>query len=279
MKDGRHPVTFVFDCLREAGCSAIPIAGISRDSEFTRAIKRVISKDGRGIGLRLKIEEAARSKIKDEIDAFFSIVGLTPETCDLILGLGAPNFEPVEGFTKMMAVLLRRFPYLPSWRTLTLIGTSFPSTMAEIKQSVEVVIRWEWILYKRLIKALVIESIRLPTFGDYAINHPAPVSMDMRLVKPSATIRYAVDDGWLIVKGSNVRDNGYDQFRIHCRTILKKSDYLGSGFSQGDKYISLCAAGSVGTGNLTTWRKVGTNHHIEKVVQDVAKLYGSSAAP
>ncbi|MEI7881504.1 MAG: hypothetical protein WCI95_11585 [bacterium] len=37
---------------------------------------------------------------------------------------------------------------------------------------------------------------------------------------------------------------------------------MGPKFSQGDKYIYDCATGTAGTGNLTTWRKVGTNHHL-----------------
>ena len=54
---------------------------------------------------------------------------------------------------------------------------------------------------------------------------------------------------------------------------------MGPEFSEGDRYISECAGGSAGTGNLTTWRKVGTNHHLEKVVRDISSLFGSSAAP
>lgn len=42
------------------------------------------------------------------------------------------------------------------------------------------------------------------------------IDIDMRLVRPSANIRYAIDDAWFIVKGSNVRDNGYEQFRNLC---------------------------------------------------------------
>jgi hypothetical protein len=278
MADGRHPVSFVFDTLRIFGCSAEPVTGIARDLRYQRAIKRVVSKDARGLALRLKIDEAARPNAKEKIDELFAVIGADAENWDLILDLGAPNFVPVEGFTKMIEALIRRLPYLPRWRTFTVIGTSFPSTMAEIKRSLEMIPRWEWILYNRLVANLSRGSIRVPTFGDYAINHPDPLSLDMRLVKPSASIRYAIDDGWLIVKGPNVRDNRFDQYRGHCQTVINSGNYMGPGFSQGDKYINACAKGGK-TGNLTTWRNVGTNHHIEKVVRDVSSLFGSSGAP
>ena len=150
--------------------------------------------------------------------------------------------------------------------------------MAEIKRSPTIIPRYEWILYKRVVGSLRKAKVRLPTFGDYGISHPDLLSLDMRLVKPSATIRYTTDDDWFIVKGPNVRDNGYKQYREHCRTVMASASYMGPSFSEGDKYISECAAGSARTGNLTTWRKVGTNHHLEKVVRDVSSLFGSSAA-
>jgi hypothetical protein len=228
--------------------------------------------------LRVNIEEAAKPGLKGETDALLAKVGLNAEDCDLILDLGAPNFKPVEGFAKLVEALIRRSPYLPRWRTFTLMGTSFPSTMAEIKRSPEIIPRWEWVLYKRLVGSLLESVVRLPTFGDYGINHPDLLLLDMRLVKPSATIRYTADDGWFIVKGPNVRDNRYEQYRDHCRTVMGFAGYMGPEFSQGDRYISECAAGSAGTGNLTTWRKVGTNHHLERVVWDIANLFGSSAA-
>ena len=150
--------------------------------------------------------------------------------------------------------------------------------MAEIKIGSATIPRWEWILYKRLVRSLRKAKVRLPTFGDYGINHPNLVALDMRLLKPSGTIRYTTDAGWFIVKGPNVRDTGFQQYRKHCRTVMAFEDYEGAEFSKGDRYISECAAGSVSTGNLTTWRKVGTNHHLEKVVRDISSLFGSSVA-
>lgn len=46
------------------------------------------------------------------------------------------------------------------------------------------------------------------------------------------------------------------------------------GYSAGSDYVRGCHAHTVSTGNLTTWRWVGTNHHIAKVVDDLASLFG-----
>ena len=65
----------------------------------------------------------------------------------------------------------------------------------------------------------------------------------------------------------------------HCATVLDSGFFCGADFSAGDEYIEGCAAGTMSTGSLTTWRWVGTNHHIEKVARDVASLHGPANSP
>jgi hypothetical protein len=190
--------------------------------------------------------------------------------------LGAPNFEPVAGFAGAVEKIVRRLPHLSRWRTFTIIGTSFPRSMAEVKRNPEVIPRSEWLLYKNLIGRLVGIGVRLPTFGDYAVNHPSVPELDWRLTKPFATIRYTIDDAWLIIKGRNVRDYKFEQYRGLCRALIASGYYLGAQFSHGDCHIANCARRLVSTGNLTTWRWVGTNHHLQKVTQDISSFFSSS---
>ena len=144
--------------------------------------------------------------------------------------------------------------------------------MAEVPMGGSVIPRNEWILYKNLSEQAASYHLRQPSFGDYAINHPQVPDIDMRLVRPSANIRYAIDDAWFIVKGPNVRDNGLQQFRTLCNQIVSSDYYIDRNFSAGDEYIAECADGHAKTGNLTTWRWVGTNHHVQKVIADLATL-------
>lgn len=274
MADGAHPVTRVFDELRARKCSATPVTGIARDHTYQQAIGGVISADNRGVCIRVTLAEAAKPDLKGMLDALMERLDVSPNECDFVLDLGAPNFEPIDGFTKLIHALLSRLPYQNSWQAITIIGTSFPETMAEVKGSPVLLPRWEWLLYKTLAAKLAKQGTRVPTFGDYGINHKDVPQVDMRLVKPSATIRYTIDDKWFIVKGPNVRDHGFEQYRSHCRTVTKSPYFRGSGFSMGDAYIQNCSLGKEKTGNLPTWRKVGTNQHLEKVVQDIANLFG-----
>lgn len=273
MADGRHPVTFVQDELRGRECPAVPVIGLDRDLDYQQAVKDAAAIDGRGICVRVSIEQAAKG-IQTDLEALKKETGLGLEDLDLVLDLGAPNFVPVDAFAQVVRAVIGKIPDPNGWRTFSLISTSFPASMAEVKKSPDTITRYEWLLYEQLINKLANEGMRIPTFGDYGINHPKVLDLDMRLVKPSASIRYTIDKAWLIIKGPNVRDNGFAQYRDHCRTLVASPEYMGPGFSYGDLYIEQCAAGVGRTGNLTMWRQVGTNHHLQKVVADIANLSG-----
>jgi hypothetical protein len=272
MKGAIHPVKYILEQLNAQGCSAIPVTGLDRDSPYQQAVKQSASKDKRGICVRVSIEEAAKPTLKSSLHTLLG-KEIPVKESDLILDLGAPNFVPLDGFVMLIESIIRQLPNLPEWRTFTVIGSSFPANMGEIKSSPAVIPRNEWLLYKRLVPALRKSKLRIPSFGDYAINHPDVLQKDMRLLKPSGTIRYAVDDAWMITKGPNVRDNGYGQYVGHCKKVIASSQFLGPTFSEGDKYIYDCASGNASTGNLSTWRWVGTNHHLEKVARDVASFF------
>jgi len=275
LKSGTHPVRYIFEQLNLYGCSGIPVTGFDRDPQYQHEVKRAVSKDRRGLCIRLSIESAAKSSLKASVATLLGS-NMPIEECDLILDLEAPpNFVPLEGFANLIQSIILRLPYLDRWRTFTLMGSSFPSSMAEITTSPMVIPRNEWLVYKLLRTKLSSGDTRIPTFGDYVINHPEVLQVDMRLVKPAATIRYTIDDAWLIIKGPNVRDHGYGQYLDHCKTLTSDPRFLDSTFSGADKYISDCAAGRAKTGNLSTWRWIGTNHHLEKLALDIANLFGA----
>jgi hypothetical protein len=279
MADGRHAMTFIFDDLRSKGALATPVIGLEQDSECQVAVGEVVANDNRGLCLRINIEEVAKPDPRSSIDEMLEMCEVDVEQCDLILDLGAPNFEPINGFAGLLHTLITNLPYLDLWRSFGLIGTSFPLSMGEVASGPSIIPRNEWRLYKRLVARLGASGIRIPSFGDYAINHPRIVRLDWRVVKPYASVRYTIDDGWLIVRGQNVRDHKFGQYRELCQAVVSSKHYCGSGFSEGDEYIYKCARGIGPTGNLTVWRRVGTNHHLEKVVQDVATFAASSDTP
>jgi len=274
LKDGAHPAKRIFDELVQMNCDAIPVIRTNRSTAEQAVFRGIIKKRHRAC-VRVSLEELAQKAFASQLSSLLLDVGIVASECDFIFDLGTPSFQPLEGFSKLVANLICKIPEWEDWQSVTLIGTSFPSTMAEVEYGLTFIPRQEWELYGLVVKKLRSLHRRLPAFGDYAINHPEVNQMDMRFVKPNATIRYTTDADWLIVKGKNVRDYKFEQFREHCNTVVSTSDFMGSEYSEADRYIAGCAAGSEKTGNLTTWRWVGTNHHLTKVVEDIANLFGS----
>jgi hypothetical protein len=274
MTDGRHPVGYVFCDLSARGASAVPVTGVGRDRAYKAEVSKVVSREQHGVCIRATLQEVASAEFSAGLASLLKELSLSPGDAHFVLDLEAPSFEPVEGFTKMVIKTLSKVPTINRWRTLTVCGTSFPETMGDIERGVEIRKRYEWLCYKLILKTLP-AGHRKPTFGDYAIAHPAVPHVDMRRVKPAASLRYTIDDAWYIAKGRNVRDNGRDQYCDQCAKLVSSGMYMGERYSAGDEYISKCAARLVEPGSLTTWRWVGTNHHLRKVVMDVANTSAS----
>ena len=274
MIGGTHPLLWLMDQVRPNGANLIPVTNFERDPEYQNAVRVAHAVDGYGAALRCSLEDAAESDFAGSFEALAETLELEVSDFDIVIDLKSPNFEPLDGLATLLSNVLSASPAFHAARSLTIVATAFPPSMAEVKGPIQFVSRREWLLYKALMGMLALDA-RRPTFGDYAIASPELLQGDMRLLKPSATVRYAVDDGWIVANGSNVRDNGYEQYRACCGAVTGAASYLGASFSPGRDYIERCRSGAATTGNLTTWRWVGTNHHMTKVVHDLASFHVS----
>ncbi len=197
MGDGAHPATHIFSGLRRLGVHAVPVLRPSQESTSLKHLSEVARADSAGICLRLNLVEATSATVGRHIADLLAQVGVHPSSCDLVLDLEAPNFDPIDGFAGLVSDTIRDLPELNSWRTLTLLGTSFPSTMAEVSRGLNRVDRKEWLLYRAVSSELSVRNERVPQFGDYAIAHPAVLHIDFTKVSPAASVRYASkSNGW-----------------------------------------------------------------------------------
>jgi hypothetical protein len=274
MIGGTHPLLWLIDQVRPSRANLVPVTNFERDAEYQNAVRVAHAVDGYGAVLRCSLEDAAESDFAANVEALADTLELEVSDFDIVIDLKSPNFEPLDGLVTLLSNILSASLAFQAIRSLTMVATAFPLSMAEVKGPIQYLSRKEWLLYKALMGRLALGA-RHPTFGDYAIASPELPQGDMRLLKPSATVRYAVDNGWIIAKGSNVRDNGFEQYRDCCGAVTAAASYLGAGFSPGSEYIERCRSGAAKTGNLTTWRWVGTNHHMTKVVHDLASFHGS----
>ncbi|MGO9777636.1 MAG: beta family protein [Terracidiphilus sp.] len=269
---GQHPVDFVFGQTRDEGLTAVPVVSLSSDKPFLRAVSKVVQTDQHGAALRITRPDFDKDAMETEIDDCLSAVGVRITDADLIVDLDTPDYVPIRAFVRNLMIMYEMIPTPNRWRTLTIVGSSYPKSVSDLES--RFVTRYHWLAYKAFVSALGRDS-RIPTFGDYAAAPLDPPNLDMRMIKPLAKLRYTKDDEWYIAVGSNVRTNGFGQYRDMCAELIRQPFFSGNDFSDADRYIYECAKGTEKTGNLSTWVWVATNRHLTKVVYDLANLYAS----
>lgn len=268
----RHPLAVVLDSARDVGITAVPVTGLGRGDAYDAAVAEALAADGRGICLRLEGEDLEEPEDLPEILAgVVSTLGLTAEDVDLVLDFGPISAE--QRWTAATArLLLAALPDVESWRTLTLLASSFPVDLSGVDgNSIGLISRAEWLVWQSL-HARRDRLSRLPTFGDYGISHPVPREVDPRIIQRSAAIRYTTDDEFLIVKGRSIRLHGPEQHYDLAAELVARPEFHGDGFSWGDSYIAARARRESGTGNGMTWRKAGTSQHLAFVASQLANL-------
>jgi hypothetical protein len=96
---------------------------------------------------------------------------------------------------------------------------------------------------------------------------------------PTTSIRYTLDNEWLIMKG---RKQKFALYLANAKLLADdKTRYYGSGFSSGDKYIADKAKHYPvyikdpkvkGTGSTESWLTAGINHHLVLTAHQIANL-------
>lgn len=280
MANGTHHFAHIFDLIRVAGANAVPVLGLGRHSSYVTAVKSIVQQDESGACIRLTPDDFDAS-LHTKIGAVLSKVGLHVGQCDLVIDYVADIAKTSKTQALVWKGLLDQVPSIGSWRSVTVAGTAFPQNLpASAFRPTGTTKRYDWLSYKDLL-GLLPAGARIPTFGDYAVAHPQTELIDPRMLDPNAKVKYTIDDEWFIAMGTQVKKNGRGQYAGVCKSIVsaKPAVFAGPAYSHGDKFIDDCAKGTGSTGGASTWPMVGSNHHITKVVRDVATLFGASKLP
>jgi len=261
------------DCS-ERGVKAVPVVSRKKSPDYLAAAGSYSTSVRSGICIRLVVADFEEDvDLEAEIDRLLGLAG-GGDTSQIDLVLDLEDLGPDTGRALLVArSLFSMIPTKDKWRRIVLVAASFPEDLSDVDAAtITTLPRREWDLWKTLQRRQGLLPRRDLIFGDYGIAHPIPKELDPRTMRMSASIRYTTAKNWLVLKGRNVRQYGFDQYFELCKALVERPEYLGRDFSWGDQYISDCAEGMTGPGNATTWRKVGTNHHLTMVAEQVANL-------
>lgn len=239
----------------------IPV--IKYDDTFSK-IEILNGKTENGLALRLSIENCLEDDFNTGIQ---NILDLTNSiNLDIILDIKDIEYSKVNEKSFVIVSILNNIVQLGNFRNIILSSSSFPNTLTGCPPGqITVIDRAEIALYNRVIKNFHTEKI---VYSDYAINHWSYFEY-IPGIKPSFNIRYTTLNNYLVYKGGIVQKGGLnvENVKVACEKIVAHTLYSGRDFSWGDNEIYLKATEStITSGNLTTWRAIGTNHHISLVV-------------
>lgn len=211
---------------------------------------------------------------RTRIEALVTSLGLSLTEVDLVIDLGAPNFEPYVAFAGLLIAAVQRLGDLHNFRNFVVIGTAIPKTFKDVAKGVDQLPRHDWLFYKALLGKMP-ARMRKPNYGDHTIVHPEFAPVDMRKIKSAGKLVYTTASEWEVRKGGAFRDDP-GQMHDHCASIVASGKFREAGFSSGDDYIAKCAARTAKPSNQTRWKTVAINHHITYVLDDLST---SGAAP
>lgn len=247
-----------------------PVIYFKNDRSLNNIMRNVAKILRTGVCLRIHPIDFRNGNFQRNLSDVTSFFNLSPENIDLIIDnqIHGPN-------SIGMKQVLAQLPDLLKWRTLSLIGGSFPIDLSNFSVGEHELFRDDYKFWLTQIRNR--NCSRLPAFGDYTVQHPVIRELSS-YPNLSASIRYTSDNYWVIMRGQGVRNpngSGYAQWPANAAMLSLRNEFCGQDFSKGDKYIYEMGGQNENTGNATTWIRAGINHHLTFVVKQLANHFGS----
>jgi hypothetical protein len=271
---GSRAAVAVFERATTLSLNFVPVTGISRGFDVSAAI----SNAHRGICIRVTKDEYENGTLRSGLQAFIRRYRLPENVVDIVLDMGPLEDMVVSGAARLAQGMIRSLPTPQAWRTVTIVGTSFPKSMQIVdRNSSKLVDRVEWLCWRDKIYAGRKGLTRLPSFGDCVIQHPLGVEgFNPRFMQVSAAIRYTVGDQWLLIKGESTEKVPAKVQFPRLAWELVQGTY--SGYFYGRHHCEGCegawsASQGLGSyGSAEVWRRLGTIHHLLTTATQISSL-------
>jgi hypothetical protein len=268
----------IHDALRRRGVVFVPVLHLGDVAATARQVAECAARDGRGVALRVPLLGAApaggrshATLAKEALEAVH--VDITGS--DLMLDLGHIP-DDVEIDAEDLVRMIEDLVAVGRWRTLILLGTTIPRSLGGgvvEPGTLGRLPRKEWILWLAVRESSI---SRVPTYGDYAVQHPEPPLDTDEGQVPFGTrgaIRYSHETETIIPRAKAPRRiEGREQYRQLCRILVKQPEFAGRTYTWGDGEVADCAEGLCEPGWEDHWRAAGTSHHLRFVVDQLARI-------
>jgi hypothetical protein len=268
LSGGMLPIQAAASQFHSRGQRVVPVVHLGDRPAVIEAIRDIAFLRDGGVCIRVTVDDFdADLPIDAQLTSAVDDLAIDVASIDLIIDFGAVIDDNAVTLTANLArYVLRSVPQLDDWRSFTLAAGGFPIDLGRFAPGVVgEAPRYEAQLWQAIVDRAGLS--RIPSFGDYGIAHPAlPQGPGFA---PAPQLRYTTERDWRILKGrKNVR-RGSAQFYDLCAALVGMDCYAGRDFSWGDTCIADAAASAPegahplrNTGNASTWRAIGTSHHL-----------------
>lgn len=267
VENGEDLLPYLLSAVRSASGffspQFIPVFGFG--PAYKHAVRSKLDLDESGCCVRLSFPDTRRSDCPSRLQSLLEKLNVEPTEVDLVVDM--KNGIPDSG---QFISGIKRIPLLLQWRSFVLLAGTFPKFLNKFKLGRNVRSRQEWLFWKDN----VLQGDRLsrkPSFGDYTIQHAVFEEPPGR-PNPSVSVRYTVNDDWLVLKGEAVRKKGSSgtaQWPAHAQLLCESEHFYDAEYSEGDRYIATVAKNPKRPGSFETWIRAGINHHLTVVARQL----------
>lgn len=226
---------------------------------------KLTSESSNGVALRLFIEEILDDDFEERYTEMLNLLDLS--NTDLIISVQFVDSTKVNETSFVIRGAINLISHLNKFRNVIFSSNSFPGALEVEKKKLTLIPRNETKVFEKVKTEFLKKDVEI-IYSDYAINHWSYFKF-IPGMQPSFNIRYTTNDVYVIYKGDTVKKGGLNIEKVieGCKLLVESPYFCGKTYSWGDNEIFDKSIGeSAGPGSLTTWRAIGTNHHITFMV-------------
>jgi hypothetical protein len=248
----------------------VPVIGLNTKRNIQDAIVSLAKKYNHGLCLRLfRSDFTNQTTLAKRVIEFLKLHELSEERTDLLV-----DFQIADNQSPKINEVIQHIPTILKWRTFIMASGSFPPDLTRFTIDLHFIPRHDWIFWMDQINSG--KLLRKPSFADYIIQHPI-YREPVRGANPSASIRYTLNEKWMIMRGQGLRSPksaGHAQYPALAQLLARRPEFFGEKFSFGDQYIAEKGRdiNTIETGTPRTWLRAGINHHLACVVSQISTL-------
>ena len=225
------------------------------------------------IGFAIRITSNDSEYIEDTLGEIIN--SFNTEFIDIILDMREINNNNYNEKFLVLKSIISDIPSIDTFRNIILSSSSFPENLSSVERyELAKVDRLDWNFWNKCTDKLNGKFDIKLIYSDYCVTNPNYVSY-IPGMSPLFKIRYTFDSFFVILKGQTIKKGGLDSDNVSelCKTLVDSRYFKGEKYSWGDEYIYIHSNNNASSyGNLTTWVKVGINHHITFVIDQLSNL-------